>query len=157
MYAGRHCSKPFRPLSCPRAGSKALSAWQVFIQPLYIGIITVFFLLPWRWLNTSCGIITLWRGALEDQKIETEKRPRRSQCPVCSRCQKQALKEEQANRDASLAIFPCLQRFPAQCFPKPELLSLHLTVIGFLLRISCLSSNSCRLSASAASRYLLDL
>lgn len=85
----------------------------------------------------------------KNRRLKQEKRPRRSQCPVSGRCQKQALREEQASRYPSLGIFPYLQQF--QCFPEPELLSL--TVIGFLF----LSSNSCRLSEPAASRYLLDL
>lgn len=44
MYAGRHFSKPFHPLSCSKAGSKAPNAWQVFIQLLYVGIIFLSFL-----------------------------------------------------------------------------------------------------------------
>lgn len=32
-------SEPTCPLMCFKAGSKTLNAWQVFIQPFYLGII----------------------------------------------------------------------------------------------------------------------
>lgn len=65
--------------------------------------------------------------------LKEKKGPRRSQCPVSHRCQKYALQKEQVDRGPSLGIFPCLQKFPAQCCLEPEVLSLHLTVIVFLL------------------------